>query len=39
LPNDVRMTLEMGKPLTEGVFAEGRQGNNIRFFFGINVGF
>ena len=39
LPNDVRMTLEMGKPLTEQVFAEGRQGDHMRFFFSLNVGF
>lgn len=39
LPKNVRMTLEMGKPLTEAVFAEGAQGNHMRFFFGLNVGF
>ncbi len=39
LPKNVRMTLEMGQPLTAPVFAEGTQGDHVRFFFGFNVGF
>ncbi|MDA1101127.1 MAG: hypothetical protein O2967_19335 [Proteobacteria bacterium] len=39
LPKNVRMTLEMAKPLTEPVFAEGTQGDHFRYFFGFNVGF
>ncbi|MBT7760455.1 MAG: ShlB/FhaC/HecB family hemolysin secretion/activation protein [Rhodospirillaceae bacterium] len=39
LPKDLRLTLEMGKPLTAPVFAEGRQGDHMRFFFSLNAGF
>lgn len=39
LPNNFRLTLEAAKPLTARVFAEGRQGDHMRFFFGLNVGF
>ena len=35
----IRMTLEMAKPLTEPVLAEGTQGHDMRFFFGLNIGF
>jgi hypothetical protein len=33
------MTLEIAKPLTERVLAEGTQGHDMRFFFGLNIGF
>ncbi len=39
LPNQVRFNLELAKPLTEPVFAEGAQGEFMRFFFGLNVEF
>jgi hemolysin activation/secretion protein len=39
LPNNVRVTLEMAKPLTADVFAEGTQGDHMRFFFSMNVEF
>ena len=39
LPNQVRLSLEIAKPLTEPVIAEGAQGDFLRFFFGLNVEF
>ena len=39
LPKDVRMTLEVAKPLTEPVFAEGAGGKDTRIFMSLNVGF
>jgi hemolysin activation/secretion protein len=39
LPNNVRGFLEIAKPLTEEVFAEGAQGDHVRIFFGLNIGF
>ncbi len=38
-PNQVRAFGEIAKPLTEPVFAEGAQGDHMRFFFGLNVQF
>jgi hypothetical protein len=35
----IRMALEMAKPLTEPVLAEGAQEQDMRFFFGLNIGF
>lgn len=39
LPKDIRLTVEMARPLTEPVFAEGTQGHDTRFFLGLNIGF
>jgi hypothetical protein len=39
LRKKIRMTLEIAKPLTERVLAEGTQGHGMRFFFGLNIGF
>ncbi|MDP6565122.1 MAG: POTRA domain-containing protein [Alphaproteobacteria bacterium] len=39
LPNKVRATVEVAKPLTHKVQAEGLQGDHWRFFFSLNVNF
>ncbi|MDP6831619.1 MAG: POTRA domain-containing protein [Alphaproteobacteria bacterium] len=39
LPKDIRLTIEVAKPLTEPVFNEGVQGEYLRFFFGLSMGF
>jgi len=39
LRKKIRMTLEMAKPLTEPVLAEGTQRHDMRFFFHLNIGF
>jgi len=39
LPKNLRITVEMARPLTEPVFAEGTQGHDTRLFVGLNISF
>ena len=39
LPNNFRMTVEIAKPLTADVFAQGTQGDHMRIFVGLDVAF